>query len=48
MMIIKAVILYFRFGDVIRLIGEEQKGIKSSGTVEYVEISIMYGTPQNN
>ena len=30
------------------LIEEEQIGIKTTGTEDFVEISIIYGTPQNN
>ena len=48
MMIIKEVILSFLFGSVIRLIGGYQRGIKSAGTVDSTEISIIYGTTQNH
>ena len=47
MMIIKSVMFYFRFGGVIRLIGWEQKGINSAGTMDSAEMSIPYGTPQS-
>ena len=47
MVIIKAVMFSFRFGSVIRFIGGEKRGIKSAGTVDYVEMTIIYGTPQN-
>ena len=45
MMIIKAVIFSFRFGSLIRLVGGENRGIKSAGAVDSEEISIIYGTP---
>ena len=48
MMIIKTVMFYFRFGSVISLIGGEERVIKSAGTVDSVEIIIIYGTPQKN
>ena len=48
MMIIKAVMFSFRFESVIRLIGGEQRVIKSAGTVDYAEMSIIYGTPKNH
>ena len=48
MMIIKAVIFSFQFGNVIRLLGGEQREIKSDGDVYSVEMSIIYGTPQKN
>ena len=41
MMIIKAVMFSFRFRSVIRLMGGEKRGIKSSGTVDYAEMSII-------
>ena len=39
---------YFLFGSVIRLIEGEKRVIDSSGTVDSVEISIIYGTPKNH
>ena len=45
-MIIKLVMLSFLFGSLIRLIGGEQRGIKSAGTVDSAEMSILYGTPK--
>ena len=48
MMIVKAVMFSFRFGSVTRLIGGEQRGINSIGTVDSAEISIIYGTPKNH
>ena len=45
MMIIKAVVFYFQFGSVVRLIGEDHRVIKSAGTVDSAEMSIIYGTP---
>ena len=48
MMIIKVVMFSFQFGGVIRLIGGDKIGIKSAVTVDYVEMSIIYGTPQNH
>ena len=36
------------FGSLTRLIGRDQKGIKSAGTVDSVEMSIIYGTPQKH
>ena len=47
-MILKSVMFYFLFGSVIRLIGGEQKEINNAGTVDYEEMSIIYGTPQKN
>ena len=47
-MIIKAVMLSFRFGSVTRLIVGEQRAIKSAGTVDSAEMSIIYGNPQNH
>ena len=47
-MIIKAVMFYFRFGSVIRLVGGYQRVIKSAGTVNSAEISIIYGTPHKH
>ena len=47
-MIINAVMFSFRFGSVTRLIGGEQRVIKSAGTVDSEEMSIIYGTPQNH
>ena len=38
----------FYLGGVIRLIGGYQRGIKSTGTVDSAEMSIIYGTPQNH
>ena len=43
MIIIKAVMLSFIFGSVIRLIGGDKRGIKSVGTVDSAEMSIIYG-----
>ena len=48
MVIIKAVMFSFRFGSAIMLIGGDQMGIKSAGTVDSTEMSIIYGTTQNN
>ena len=48
MMITKAVMISFRFVSVIGLIGGETRGIKSAGTVNSAEMSIIYGTPQRN
>ena len=48
MRIIKSVMLSFRFGGVIRLIGGEQRGTKSSGTVNSAEVSIIYVTLQKH
>ena len=45
-MIIRAVVFYFIFGGVLRFIGREQRVIKSAGTVDSTEISIIYVTPQ--
>ena len=47
-MIIKAVMFYFRFGSAIRLIGGDQRGIESAVTMDYEEMIIIYGTPQNH
>ena len=47
MMITKAVMFSFQFGSVIKLIGGEKSGIKSAGTMDYAEISIIYGTPKS-
>ena len=47
MMIIKAVMFSFRFGSVIRLIGEELRVIKSAGTVDSAVMSIIYGTTKS-
>ena len=43
-MIIKEVMLYFLFVSVTRLIRGEQMGIKSAGTMDSAEMSIIYGT----
>ena len=48
MIIIKALMFSFRFGDVIRLIGEEQRGIESAGTVDSTGMIIIYGNPENH
>ena len=47
-MIIKGIIFSSWFGGVIRLIGGEQRVIKSASTVDSAEISIIYGTPQKH
>ena len=47
-MIIKAVVLSFIFGSMIWLIGGAQRGINSVGTVDFAEMSIIYGTPQKH
>ena len=47
-MIIKSVMLYFRFDSVIKLIGGEQRGTKSAGTVDPEEIIMIYVTPQKH
>ena len=46
MIIIKAVMFFFHFVIVIRMIGGEKMGIKSVGAVDSAEMSIIYGTPQ--
>ena len=47
-MIIKAVILSFIFGTVIKLIVGDQRGTKSAGTVDSAKMSIIYGTKQKH
>ena len=47
-MIIESVMSSFRFGSVTRLIGGYKRVIKSAGTVDYAEISIIYGTPKSH
>ena len=48
MMIIKPVMFSFLFGGVIMLVGGEQREIKSAGTVDSAEMSIIYETPQKH
>ena len=48
MIIIKSVMLSFQFGSAIRLIGGYQGLIKSAGTVDSADMSIIYGTTQKN
>ena len=48
MVIIKSVMFSFRFGSVTRLVGGDQRVIKSAGTVDSVGTSILYGTPQKH
>ena len=48
MIITKAAIFSFIFGSTTRLIGGEQRVIKSAGTVDSAEMIIIYGTPQKN
>ena len=43
---LKAVMFYFRYGSVIRLIGGEQRILKSATTVDSAEMIIIYGFPQ--
>ena len=37
----------FLFVSVISLIGRDKMGIKSYGTVDSAEMTIIYGNPQN-
>ena len=48
MIIIKEVMLSFQFGSAKMLIEGDQRGIKSAGTLDSVEMSIIYGTPQKH
>ena len=41
-------VFYFRFVSVTRLIGGEQSGIKSTGTVDSEEMIIIHKTPQKH
>ena len=47
-MIIKEVMFSFLFGSETRFTGGEQRVTKSAGTVDYVEMSIIYGTTQKH
>ena len=38
----------FLFESVTSLIGGEKRGINSSSTVDFAEISIIYGSPQKH
>ena len=46
--IINVVMFFFLFGILTSLIGGELRGIKSSGTVDSAEMSIINGILQNH
>ena len=48
MMIIKSVMISFRFGSVIRLIGGGKRGINRASNVDSAKMSIIYWTAQNH